>query len=179
MTLPKYEVVNVVASMQIGERLDLELISKKIKHCEYDPEFYHALKFKNQNPKITILVQKNGKIIFCGGKSLTSIENVKKTFFHSLEKIGYLPMNNPLKIENIVVISQFENHIDINKFASSNFDIQYEPESFPGLFFKNKSPKFTASIFKTGKFSIIGLKDLDDIIPAIRILTKNTRNYLL
>jgi len=140
------------------------------KNSEYDPEFYQALKYKNRDPKVTILVHKAGKIIFCGAKTIEDIEKAKQNFFTDLERIGYKPQNNPIHVDNFVFLCNLNKEINLIKIAMSVHDAQYEPEKFPGLFFRNQNPKFTATLFKSGKFSVTGLNEENQIPIAINII---------
>lgn len=170
MSTIKYRIVNIIASTNTEEELNLEKILDFCINSEYDPEFYPALKYKNMNPKVTILVHKKGKIIFCGAKSLKEIEIVKRIFFEDLERIGYKPQNNPICLNNTVFLGTLNREINLINICTSVEHTQYDPETFPGLFFWNQNPKFTAILFKSGKFSVAGLTDLSQISIAIKII---------
>jgi len=166
-----YKVSNIVASTEICDELDVQKISLLLDNCEYEPEVYSALIYRISKPKLSVLVNKSGKIIFTGGKSLEDIEIARDIFFKDLRKLGYNPIRNDIKIQNMIILIQLElkNQIRdiINKY---NLNIDYRPEIFPAGILKNKDPKFTALIFNSGKISLTGLKDLNHIDNCISIL---------
>ena len=45
-------------------------------------------------------------------------------------------------------------------------DAQYEPELFPGLIFRKKSPKVVILIFASGKIVMAGAKSREDVNDA-------------
>ncbi len=63
-----------------------------------------------------------------------------------------------IKIENVVASSSFGVNIKLEKLVSSLDNIEYEPEQFPGLVFRLKSPKAAALIFSSGKIVCTGTK---------------------
>ncbi len=175
MEIIPYKIVNIIASMNIGERFHLQEVHEVLKNSEYDPEFYHALKYKNKNPKVTILVHKKGKIIFCGAKSEEEIKIAKENFFFDLKTIGYHPQNNPIHIDNLVLIGNLNKEMNLDKIAISRDGTQYEPEIFPGLFLRNVNPKFTAILFKSGKFSVTGINEKKQIPQILTIIDDFTK----
>ena len=172
ITTLKYRVVNIIANTDIGNQLDLATIEKSLDNCEYEPEIYFALIYRLKKPKLSILVNKSGKIIFTGARSLEDIAAARDLFFHELGLLGYNPIKRDILIQNIVFSVKMDREIDINKLLESNSKgiIKYNPKNFPGLIFNNENPKFTAIIFKSGKMNIIGLKNFDEILPTLKLL---------
>ena len=167
-----YNIVNIVANTKIEQKLDLNKLNHELDNCEYEPDVYFALIHRFTNPKLSILINRSGKIIFTGAKSIKDIENVRNKFYNELELLGYHPIKNEISITNIVTIATLGRNIDIDKIARSSYMIDFNPETFPGLILKNKNPKFTSQIFNNGKFTIIGLKRFEDIEPAIDSIKK-------
>ena len=174
MTKTDYQITNIIANTEIDALLDLSLLLKSLNNCEYDPELYHALIFRMKNPKLSILVNSSGKIIFSGAKSLKDINHARNLFFTDLIRLGYKPKKHEIFIQNIVLLFKPVNEIKIDRIINQNFnlDIQYEPEVFPGVIIRFLQPKFTAIIFRTGKISIVGLKNESDIPTTIDIINK-------
>ncbi|MDD1771541.1 MAG: TATA-box-binding protein [Methanomassiliicoccales archaeon] len=57
--------------------------------------------------------------------------------------------------------------IDLNDLAINLNGAEYEPESFPGLIFRIKSPKSATLIFRSGKLVCTGAKTLEQVEKAI------------
>ncbi len=168
-----YVVSNIVASTEISDELDLQRICSLLDNCEYEPEIYFALIYKIAKPKISVLVNKSGKIIFTGAKSIADIELAREIFFKDLRILGYHPTERDIKIQNLIVLVHVDLSISIydivNKYKTN---IDYRPEIFPAGIFRNKDPKFTALIFNSGKISITGLKNFNSIPDCMSIIKK-------
>ena len=72
---PKYRITNMVASGDLGVTLDLYRLAAGLKNVEYEPEQFPGAIMKLENPKASMLLFKNGKIIM----QCSSEEDIKKT----------------------------------------------------------------------------------------------------
>jgi transcription initiation factor TFIID TATA-box-binding protein len=174
-----YHITNIVAITSTDEKLDLDLIKRKFLNTQYKPKSFDGLVFKISDPKVTILVNWSGKLIIVGGTSIEDTNRARDRFYFELNKLGYSPVVNDFIIKNIVLAANTGKSLDIENIFNSNNDsrLEYEPEIFPGLIFKNKKPKFGGAIFKSGKMSIAGLKAIEDIPQAIDIIQKLIKNF--
>lgn len=175
-----YDIVNIVATTDIGQKLDLDKINLNLKNVKYDPKIYFALIYQLISPKLSILVNSNGKIIFTGAKHLDDVENARNRFFKDLKALGYRPQEKKIRIVNFVLKINIGEQINLNKIFESNqhLNLDYEPEQFPAIIFKNKNPRFTALIFQSGNLIITGCKDLDSVYEykfLIRKLIDNSQ----
>ena len=64
-----YTVVNLVATANLNMTIDLFNTAMKLDNVEYEPEQFPGAILKIQDPKITLLLFKNGKLIIAGAKS--------------------------------------------------------------------------------------------------------------
>ena len=62
------EIVNVVASATIDQKLDLYKIQDKFPDVEYNPEQFPGAVFRLKNPKTATLFFSTGKMVCTGGK---------------------------------------------------------------------------------------------------------------
>lgn len=171
--IPEYRIVNIIASTDIGEKLDLALLGHSLANSEYYPEVYFALIYRVKKPKTSILINKSGKIIFVGAKKPKDIEASRRLLFNDLIQSGYHPKITDILIQNIVVSTKISKNIDLENLSlisSDNCRIKYNPKIFPGMSVKYSNPKFTATIFKSGKIIIVGLKNFADIRTAINLV---------
>lgn len=167
-----YKIVNIVAYTQIDENLNLNKIHLSLSNCEYEPDLYFALIYRLTKPKLSILVNSSGKIIFTGAISIDDIKKARETFFNDLISIGYTPKKKEISFQNIVIVSQLKQKPIFQKILVAKENSEYNSETFPGLIYRSLLPKFTASIFATGKLTITGLKKFNDIQPALSIVNK-------
>ncbi|MCH8904528.1 MAG: TATA box-binding protein, partial [Bacteroidetes bacterium] len=68
-TKPIIEIVNVVASATIDQKLDLIEITKKFPDTEYHPEQFPGAVFRLKSPKTATLLFSTGKMVCTGSKS--------------------------------------------------------------------------------------------------------------
>ncbi|MBI5884480.1 hypothetical protein HZB89_00090 [archaeon] len=64
----QYQIVNLVASGNLNATLDLYNLAVTIPNVEYEPEQFPGAILKLKEPKLSMLLFKNGKII-CAGAS--------------------------------------------------------------------------------------------------------------
>ena len=165
-----YTIVNIVASTQVNDLLDLDKLNKYFSNSEYDPEIYYALIYRIENPKLSILVNKSGKIIFTGSKSLNQIYSAREQFYNDLSSIDYNPTQSRIQVQNIVFNTKYHTKINLKAFHNQNQETSNKKNKFPGLVFRNIHPKFTALVFNSGKISIVGLTKINQIEEAITIM---------
>lgn len=165
----KKTIVNIVASTDVGQKLNLLTIVKSFKNCEYEPEMYFALIYRLENPKISILINHSGKVIFNGSRKIENIFIAKEILFSELKKIGYRPIENEIKIHNIVVLVDLEKKIKLalNQVIPSTLTILQKKKH---VIIKNSNPKFSTIIYPTGKCLIVGSKKIDQIDSLIEQL---------
>jgi hypothetical protein len=76
------------------------------------------------------------------------------------------------EITNIAVSGDFGQSLQLEKIAMSlrekECDVEYEPEQFPAIIVKVEGPSATFLLFSTGKFSIQGVQNLEEIEPQIK-----------
>ncbi|RME79381.1 MAG: TATA-box-binding protein [Methanobacteriota archaeon] len=70
-----YEVTNMVAAADLEMEMDLFKVTMGVSEdIEYEPEQFPGAILKLRDPKISILVFKNGKLIIAGGRTKAEIE---------------------------------------------------------------------------------------------------------
>ena len=62
----KFKIENIVASANLGIELDLYTLGRKVADIEYEPEQFPGAILKLKDPKASLLLFKNGKIICTG-----------------------------------------------------------------------------------------------------------------
>lgn len=71
---PDFNIVNIVASADLGVELDLYAIAKASADVDYEPEQFPGAICKLHDPKTALLLFKNGKIICTGAKTEADIK---------------------------------------------------------------------------------------------------------
>lgn len=75
------EVVNIVATVDLGVGVDLELADFTLDNVMYEPEQFPGLIYRMQEPKVVFLIFASGKLVCTGGRSEASVSE-------AVEKIG-------------------------------------------------------------------------------------------
>jgi transcription initiation factor TFIID TATA-box-binding protein len=95
ITNPVIKIENIVVSADLHAEIDLYLLSKKVKEVDYEPEQFPGAIFKIAEPRVSIILFKNGKMI-CTGASTEA--NIKKALDYAAKVISrYVIGPSPVK----------------------------------------------------------------------------------
>jgi len=170
-----FKIENIVASANLKEELDLYKIARDVSNVEYEPEQFPGAILKLKDPKTSLLLFKNGKLICTGAKSRSDVEAaIAKTYKMINDCIkqqkGVKPPAEPhlgFEIVNIVSSANLKLELDLYNIARTVNDVEYEPEQFPGAILKLKEPKTSLLLFKNGKLICTGARSKEDVKSAI------------
>ena len=87
----KYQIVNLVASATLNATLDLYNLAVTVPNIEYEPEQFPGAILRIAEPKITLLLFKNGKMIVAGAKKESLLKkglNVASKLVRKVNKAG-------------------------------------------------------------------------------------------
>ena len=87
---PLIEVQNVVASGNIGCRINLELAALLLDNSMYEPEQFPGLIYRIPNPKTVLLLFQSGNIVCTGAKKEEYVLKAVKTVREDLEMVDAL-----------------------------------------------------------------------------------------
>jgi len=157
----KYTIVNLVASASLKGTLDLYNLAMSIPNIEYEPEQFPGAILKLKEPKVSMLLFKNGKVICSGAsdekqiaqaiKKASKLVNEIQPEVKVLRKITYT-------VVNLVATAALNQTVDLFQAAMSLDNVEYEPEQFPGAIVRIVDPKVTLLLFKNGKIICAGAK---------------------
>jgi len=178
---PTFKIENIVASSELGLELDLYTIAYKLHDVEYEPEQFPGAILKLKDPKTSLLLFKNGKIICAGGKNEKEVTDAIAITMKMLEKYSKItpPKNFKPKfvIQNIVASAALGVELDLYGIASEVPDVEYEPEQFPGAILKFLVPKTSLLLFKNGKIICTGGRSEADVSAALHQAAKLLAPY--
>jgi transcription initiation factor TFIID TATA-box-binding protein len=177
---PEFVVTNMVASAALGLELDLYALASKIPEIEYEPEQFPGAILKFKEPKASLLLFKNGKVVCVGCKKRELIEKtIQKTIKMLTPYAKRITKTKKPKIEitNIVASASLGLELDLYKIANKIKDVEYEPEQFPGAILKFKEPKVSLLLFKNGKVICAGAKSEKDIKTVLVKAKKLLKPY--
>jgi transcription initiation factor TFIID TATA-box-binding protein len=171
----EYKIVNLVASSSLGAALDLYNLATAIPEVEYEPEQFPGAILKLDEPKVSLLLFKNGNIIISGASCEKDIKAAIKKASKVINEVqSSVPIKDRVtyKIVNLVATSNLNKQIDLFNAAVTLDNIEYEPEQFPGAIVRIFNPKLTMLLFKNGKLICAGAKSEEDIVKGLNKLKK-------
>ena len=170
-TTPIIEIVNVVASATIDQKLDLNKIQEKFPDVEYHPDVFPGAVFRLRNPKTATLLFSTGKMVCTGSKSEEIAVKAVNTVVNKLRKEGIkIKKNAVVTVQNIVSSINLGGRVSIEKVARTLPRSMYEPEQFPGVIHRMLNPKVVILIFSSGKLVCTGAKTEKDVYRSVNNL---------
>ena len=170
-TTPIIEIVNVVASATIDQKLDLNYIADKFPDVEYHPEQFPGAVFRLRIPKTATLLFSTGKMVCTGSKSEEMAVKAVNTVVSKLRKEGIkIKKNAVVTVQNIVSSVNLGGRVSIEQAARTLPRSIYEPEQFPGVIHRMIDPKVVILIFASGKLVCTGGKIDTDVYRAVNQL---------
>jgi len=170
-TKPIIDIVNVVASATIDQKLDLVDIQKKFPAVEYHPQQFPGAVFRIKNPKTATLLFSTGKMVCTGSKSSELAVKAVNIVVAKLRKGGIkIKKNAVVTVQNIVSSINLGGRIHLEKAARTLPRSMYEPEQFPGVIHRMIDPKTVILIFASGKLVCTGAKTESDVYRSVNNL---------
>ncbi len=170
-TKPIVDIVNVVASATIDQKLDLNDITKKFPDVEYHPEQFPGAVFRLKSPKTATLLFTSGKMVCTGSKSEEMAVKAVNTVVQKLRKGGIkIKKNAVVTVQNIVSSINLGGRVHLEKAARTLPRSMYEPEQFPGLIHRMLDPKTVILVFSSGKLVCTGGKTEKDVYRSVNNL---------
>jgi len=89
---PRIEIVNLVASADLGVELNLNLVSVSLglENIEYEPEQFPGMVYRVHDPAVVLLIFGTGKIICTGARKVSDAEKAVDYLRRELEDAGFL-----------------------------------------------------------------------------------------
>lgn len=169
--MAEFKIVNMVGVSKVGDDLDLNNIVMNLENTEYEPEAFPGLVFKMKEPKAAFLIFRSGKVVCTGTRSTKDAQAALDLATSKLKDVGVNVLPNPkIEIVNIVASADLgSRNINLNQVAMALGleNIEYEPEQFPGLAYRMKTPKVVFLIFSTGKVICTGARSKKDVELAV------------
>jgi len=161
-------IVNVVASASLDQKINLLDIMKVFRNVEYRPKQFPGLVFRLKRPKTATLIFGSGKMVCTGAKSEKMARSAVKKVVRELKNNGIIILGKPtIVIQNIVASANLHGKIDLETAADIMDNVMYEPEQFPGLIYRMQDPKTVLLLFSTGKLVCTGAKSEEMVYESV------------
>jgi transcription initiation factor TFIID TATA-box-binding protein len=176
------KIQNVVASTKLADAFDLVSIEPQLEGAEYNKSKFPGMVYRVTEPKAAFLIFSSGKVVCTGAKKVEDIAVVINNVANTFKSLGIDVDPDPeITIQNIVASADLGTNLNLNAIAVGlGFEnIEYEPEQFPGLVYRIKSPKIVVLIFSSGKLVITGGKSPDDCQQGVNIVREQLESLSL
>lgn len=173
---PEVQIENIVATVILEHPLDLSLIESRLPDVDYNPDQFPGLVYRLDQPKVTALIFKSGKMVVTGAKSVNQLVFAVKKILKTIINKGIPIHGKPqIQIQNIVASANLGAMIDLEKAALALPTSMYEPEQFPGLIYRMSKPVVVLLIFSSGKMVITGAKREEEVERAVNVIYETLR----
>ncbi|CAG7660272.1 unnamed protein product [Allacma fusca] len=168
------KILNVVASVKVADRMDLNKIAENSWNVEFNKKQFAGLVIQVNNPKATGVVYSTGRMIVTGARSE---EDSKIAAEHCLDVIKnagcQVSSGSSYRVQNICATTHLGYRVRIHEMGA-NRDIKdsgkifnFSPEIFAGLVCNFENPKVTVVCFATGTLLFSGAHREEDIQMAL------------
>lgn len=169
---------NIVATADLGCRLELKKIALQARNAEYNPRRFAAAILRIREPRTTALFFNSGKIVCTGAKSESQSRIAARKFARIAQKLGFDASFSDFKIQNIVASCDVGFSIRLEGLALNHARFcRYEPELFPGLVYSMMQPRVILLIFVSGKIVLTGAKVRQELYEAFDSIYPILINY--
>lgn len=170
---PTIAIQNIVASVSLNQKIDLQKIVEKFPHTEYNPSVFPGLVFRLKKPKTATLIFGTGKMVCTGAKSAKESRRAVEKVVKGLRSEGIQITEKPVvTIQNIVASAALGGEIDLESLVYKLDRIMYEPEQFPGAVYRMGDPQVVFLIFSAGKLVCVGAKKEEQVYEAVDKIQK-------
>jgi transcription initiation factor TFIID TATA-box-binding protein len=170
---PNISIQNIVASVSLNQRINLQEIVEKFPQTEYNPSVFPGLVFRLKKPKTATLIFGTGKMVCTGAKSEKESRSAVEKVVKELRGQGIVINEKPeVKIQNIVASAELGGEIDLESLVFKLNKVMYEPEQFPGAVFRMDEPQVVFLIFSAGKLVCVGAKKEEQVYAAVDKIQK-------
>ncbi|MBS7637572.1 TATA-box-binding protein [Candidatus Bathyarchaeota archaeon] len=87
---PEIVIQNIVASANLGGRIDLEMAANVMENIMYEPEQFPGLIYRMTDPKVVMLLFASGKLVCTGAKKEAMVREAVEKLYDLLQKEGLI-----------------------------------------------------------------------------------------
>lgn len=159
MQKPEIQVQNIVAFLDLATQLDLDRIELGLPGS-YRRDRFPALIVKFREPKMSFLVFRNGKINCTGANQVRKVEEGVAKLVGQLRDLGVEIEKEPkITVTNLVATVDLGIDLNLDELALNLENVEYEPETFPGLVYRSYGSRVSILVFGNGKLVVAGFRE--------------------
>jgi len=159
---PVIQVQNIVAFVDLHTELDLGRLAAKLPGS-YRRERFPALIVKSKEPKMSFLIFRNGKMNCTGANRIDRIQEGVAKLVGQLRGLGVGIKKDPvITVTNIVATVDLGLTLNLDEVALNLDNVEYEPETFPGLVYRPYESRVSVLVFGNGKLVVAGFREASE-----------------
>lgn len=183
MTDLKYDIVNVVGWISYRQEVDLAALAdtftkrSEVTSVTYEPADNHWLQANFAPDDTYVAFYRSGRCSITGIDSVEHFEDVVERVNALMRELLEFDFDPESKVANLVVTTALDKGVQLEELAVrlGLENVEYEPEQFPALIYRDSDSNAVITVFSTGKISCTGLSDVD-IIDSVLTQFKNEIN---
>ncbi|XP_051801107.1 TATA-box-binding protein-like [Acanthochromis polyacanthus] len=146
---------NVVSRVNLGCRLDLNLIARNTWNVKYNPKVFPRVLIQIRRPRTTASIFSSGVLICMGATSIEESKVAARRFARIMQKLGFPVRFLNFKIQLIMATcSSFP--VSLERLALAHREhCSYEPELFPCIHYRLQ-PSHCMIISSKGNLTLKG-----------------------
>lgn len=163
-------ICNIVATADIENEITLaklkDYCAKSNIEIKYKPETFSGMIVRYSGSfTCSYMIFRTGKLNILGCKSENQLKKAVYILIEMLEqsvniKVDKKKFNRNFKIQNVVATTDLCRELNLYTLVFKLSNVEYEPETFPGLIYKYKGDSITFLIFHSGKVVCVGAKNM-------------------
>ena len=179
--IPEIHMQNVVATFNLGVKsINLHKLSTTTNFVEYNPKKFAAATARIVYPRTTALIFASGNMVCTGAKDELRSRLAGRKYVSVLRQAGFDVSFCDFAIQNLVASSCVPGLLNLEEMARDyGACCGYEPDLFPGLVMRIKSPKVVFLCFRSGKIVITGARTRQIVKDTFeRVFTTVLSSYI-
>lgn len=175
------ELASAVGGGKLDKELDLDKLAQDVEaeEVKYDPGDYNGLILRLDAEGPAVIIYRSGAFSISGASSLdelrdtfTQFENLLYCLFEE-DVPGY---EIEFEVRNMVFMKEYDNFdspINLSHLVISlgMENVEYEPEQFPGIFYRPSYSPGLFLIFGTGNLVLTGVRDWESAKKSFQQVT--------
>jgi len=172
------EIVNIVATGDLGQTCDLHKLSTQIQDLEtqYEPEVFPGLQIRIDPTNAIMTIFSSGKYTITGVTSESDLESVVNTVSKEINRnsSGEIGVNKSPEIKNIVCKSDIGRELDLSNLTIGlgAENTEYNPKNSAFVYYRPEHVDCLITISSNGSVSITGVQNKETAERAFDLLKK-------
>lgn len=176
MQEPVIEVQNIVAFVDLHTQLDLDKLASRLPGS-YRRERFPALIVKSKEPKMSFLIFRNGKMNCTGANRISRVREGVAKLVGQLRGLGVAIGKDPvITVTNLVATVDLGLTLNLDELALNLENVEYEPETFPGLVYRPYESRVSVLVFGNGKLVVAGFREMPEGRKIVEGLLERLRD---